>query len=201
MFHTYYLYIALLPSVILHEVSHGWVANFFGDPTAKDAKRLSLNPMRAHRPLRHDPAAGAADRVSLPAVRVRPAGAGQRLSPAKAASTVALRVAGRPAGEHRALGHRPVSVRPRGRRTSSGVVTTITTRLCSTSVSRWASRTFCSRPSICSRFRRSTVRPSSNDSSRTSTSAPTTTTGRAPYRSSCSSSSSVSTSSTSVRTR
>jgi Zn-dependent protease len=46
MFHTYYLYIALLPSVILHEVSHGWVANFFGDPTAKDAKRLSLNPMR-----------------------------------------------------------------------------------------------------------------------------------------------------------
>jgi Zn-dependent protease len=46
MFHTYYFYIALLPSIILHEVSHGWVANFFGDPTAKDAKRLSLNPMR-----------------------------------------------------------------------------------------------------------------------------------------------------------
>jgi Zn-dependent protease len=46
MFHTYYLYIALVPSVILHEVSHGWVANFFGDPTAKNAKRLSLNPMR-----------------------------------------------------------------------------------------------------------------------------------------------------------
>jgi Zn-dependent protease len=46
MFHTYYLYIALLPSIILHEVSHGWVANFFGDPTAKNAKRLSLNPVR-----------------------------------------------------------------------------------------------------------------------------------------------------------
>jgi Zn-dependent protease len=46
MFHTYYLYIALLPSVILHEVSHGWVANLCGDPTARDAKRLSLNPMR-----------------------------------------------------------------------------------------------------------------------------------------------------------
>ena len=59
MFHTYYFYIALLPSIILHEVSHGWVANFFGDPTAKNAKRLSLNPMRAHRPVRHDPAAGA----------------------------------------------------------------------------------------------------------------------------------------------
>jgi len=46
MFHTYYFYIALLPSIILHEVSHGWVANFFGDPTAKNAKRLSLNPVR-----------------------------------------------------------------------------------------------------------------------------------------------------------
>jgi Zn-dependent protease len=45
MFHTYYFYIALVPSIILHEVSHGWVANFFGDPTAKNAKRLSLNPM------------------------------------------------------------------------------------------------------------------------------------------------------------
>jgi Zn-dependent protease len=44
MFHDYYFYIALLPSIILHEVSHGWVANFFGDPTAKNAKRLSLNP-------------------------------------------------------------------------------------------------------------------------------------------------------------
>ena len=46
MFHNYYIYIALVPSVILHEVSHGWVANLCGDPTAKDAKRLSLNPMR-----------------------------------------------------------------------------------------------------------------------------------------------------------
>jgi Zn-dependent protease len=44
MFQSYYLYIALLPSVILHEVSHGWVAYRCGDPTAKDAKRLTLNP-------------------------------------------------------------------------------------------------------------------------------------------------------------
>ncbi len=41
-----YLFAALVPSVILHEVSHGWVANFFGDPTAKEAHRLSLNPAR-----------------------------------------------------------------------------------------------------------------------------------------------------------
>jgi Zn-dependent protease len=45
MFHTYYFYIALVPSIILHEVSHGWVANHFGDPTAKDAHRLTLDPL------------------------------------------------------------------------------------------------------------------------------------------------------------
>ncbi|MGD0851976.1 MAG: site-2 protease family protein [Acidimicrobiales bacterium] len=44
MFHSYYLYVALLPSIILHEVSHGWVAYRCGDTTAKDAKRLTLNP-------------------------------------------------------------------------------------------------------------------------------------------------------------
>jgi Zn-dependent protease len=36
---------ALVPSVILHEVSHGAVANFFGDDTAKRAGRLTLNPL------------------------------------------------------------------------------------------------------------------------------------------------------------
>jgi len=43
---TYYFFIALVPSVVLHEVSHGWVANFFGDPTAKQAHRLTINPLR-----------------------------------------------------------------------------------------------------------------------------------------------------------
>jgi Zn-dependent protease len=36
----------LVPSVILHEVSHGFVANLFGDDTAKRAGRLTLNPAR-----------------------------------------------------------------------------------------------------------------------------------------------------------
>lgn len=36
----------LFPSVILHEVSHGAVAYLFGDPTARDAGRLTLNPLR-----------------------------------------------------------------------------------------------------------------------------------------------------------
>jgi Zn-dependent protease len=32
-------------AIILHEVAHGWVANYFGDPTAKDLGRLTLNPV------------------------------------------------------------------------------------------------------------------------------------------------------------
>ncbi len=34
----------LVPSVILHEVSHGYVALIFGDDTARRAGRLTLNP-------------------------------------------------------------------------------------------------------------------------------------------------------------
>jgi Zn-dependent protease len=37
---------ALIPSVILHEVSHGAMALVFGDDTAKRAGRLTLNPLR-----------------------------------------------------------------------------------------------------------------------------------------------------------
>jgi len=36
----------LVPSIILHEVTHGWVALAFGDDTAKRAGRLTLNPVR-----------------------------------------------------------------------------------------------------------------------------------------------------------
>ena len=36
----------LIPSIILHEISHGVVALAFGDKTAKRAGRLSLNPVR-----------------------------------------------------------------------------------------------------------------------------------------------------------
>lgn len=37
----------LLPAIIVHEASHGWVALLLGDTTARDRGRLSLNP-RAH---------------------------------------------------------------------------------------------------------------------------------------------------------
>jgi len=39
------IFCVLVPSIILHEVTHGWVANAFGDDTAKRAGRLSLNPV------------------------------------------------------------------------------------------------------------------------------------------------------------
>lgn len=45
--HTYQLlmFAVLIPSVILHEVTHGAVALGFGDDTAKRAHRLTLNPI------------------------------------------------------------------------------------------------------------------------------------------------------------
>jgi len=41
-----YFILAVIPSIVLHEVSHGYVANLCGDPTAKNAHRLTLNPVR-----------------------------------------------------------------------------------------------------------------------------------------------------------
>lgn len=37
--------VAFLYAVVLHELAHGWVANKYGDDTAKMAGRLSLNPI------------------------------------------------------------------------------------------------------------------------------------------------------------
>lgn len=36
----------LIMSVVIHEVSHGYAAGFLGDPTAKLAGRLTLNPIK-----------------------------------------------------------------------------------------------------------------------------------------------------------
>jgi Zn-dependent protease len=38
--------VPLVFAIVLHEISHGWVANAFGDPTARLMGRLSLNPIR-----------------------------------------------------------------------------------------------------------------------------------------------------------
>jgi Zn-dependent protease len=39
-------FICFIPAIILHEVAHGFVAYKLGDPTAKSAGRLSLNPIK-----------------------------------------------------------------------------------------------------------------------------------------------------------
>jgi Zn-dependent protease len=39
------LFCVIVPSIILHEIAHGWVALIFGDDTAKRAGRLTLNPI------------------------------------------------------------------------------------------------------------------------------------------------------------
>jgi Zn-dependent protease len=46
-----YLLIAFLINFTFHEASHAWVAYRLGDPTAKEAGRLTLNPLRHLHPL------------------------------------------------------------------------------------------------------------------------------------------------------
>lgn len=38
--------IPLILAILLHEIAHGYTALYFGDTTAKDGHRLSLNPLR-----------------------------------------------------------------------------------------------------------------------------------------------------------
>jgi Zn-dependent protease len=37
---------ALVFAIVFHEIAHGWTALALGDPTAKERRRLSLNPLR-----------------------------------------------------------------------------------------------------------------------------------------------------------
>jgi Zn-dependent protease len=37
--------VPLLFAIVIHETAHGWMALRFGDPTARDAGRLTLNPL------------------------------------------------------------------------------------------------------------------------------------------------------------
>ena len=39
-------FIVLIFSVMVHEISHGFVAERLGDKTARDAGRLTLNPLK-----------------------------------------------------------------------------------------------------------------------------------------------------------
>ena len=38
-------FVVLIFSIVIHEFSHGWVAYYLGDPTAKHLGRLTLNPV------------------------------------------------------------------------------------------------------------------------------------------------------------
>jgi len=38
--------IILIMSIVIHEVSHGFMAEYFGDDTARVAGRLTLNPIK-----------------------------------------------------------------------------------------------------------------------------------------------------------
>lgn len=38
--------IPLVIAIVFHEVAHGWMAKWLGDPTAADQRRLSFNPLR-----------------------------------------------------------------------------------------------------------------------------------------------------------
>lgn len=40
------LIIPLIVAIVFHEVAHGWMALALGDPTAREERRLSLNPLR-----------------------------------------------------------------------------------------------------------------------------------------------------------
>ncbi len=46
MLETIFTIIILFFSVVLHECAHGWAAYMLGDPTAKYAGRLTLNPIK-----------------------------------------------------------------------------------------------------------------------------------------------------------
>lgn len=41
----FFFFFIIVPSAIIHEYAHGWAANQLGDPTAKRAGRLTLNPL------------------------------------------------------------------------------------------------------------------------------------------------------------
>jgi Zn-dependent protease len=74
--------VPLIVAIVFHEISHGWVANAFGDPTARLAGRLSPNPIRHVDPigtivlplvlaLAHAPVFGWAKPVPVVAQRMR----------------------------------------------------------------------------------------------------------------------------------
>jgi Zn-dependent protease len=46
LLHAAALIVPLIIAIVFHEVAHGWVALALGDPTAREQRRLTLNPLR-----------------------------------------------------------------------------------------------------------------------------------------------------------
>ena len=46
MLFNFFLYVIIIISAVFHEFMHGYTANYLGDPTAKNAGRLTLNPFK-----------------------------------------------------------------------------------------------------------------------------------------------------------
>ncbi len=44
-FQVLFFFLIIIPSAIIHEYAHGWAAEQLGDPTARIAGRLTLNPL------------------------------------------------------------------------------------------------------------------------------------------------------------
>ena len=40
-----FMALPLMLAIVLHEYAHGWVANYYGDPTAQMLGRLTVNPL------------------------------------------------------------------------------------------------------------------------------------------------------------
>lgn len=45
LFQLLFFFLIIVPSAIIHEYAHGWAADQLGDPTARHAGRLTLNPL------------------------------------------------------------------------------------------------------------------------------------------------------------
>ena len=146
--------IPLVFAIVLHEISHGWVASAFGDPTARERGRLSLNPLRHVDPVGTIVAAARPGGQRRAGVRLGEAGAGGRAADAQAAAPHDIGGAGR-AGDEPAA-RRAGRLRPRrcclwaapGRRGLAGCSSTSTSPTSSSSTSSSPCSTCCrSRPS------------------------------------------------------
>ena len=99
------VFCVIVPSIILHEVSHGWVANAFGDDTAKRAGRLTLNPVAHVDPVGTLIVPALLSLGRRRGLRLGQAGAGEHRATAQPAQPGRAGLPGRPGHQRRAGRH------------------------------------------------------------------------------------------------